>query len=85
METMNISLPEGLKQFVDDQIDEGGYSSVSEYIRELVRLDQKKRSQESLEAMLLEGLKGEGQVFDKKAWSKLREEAVHVLKSKKSK
>jgi antitoxin ParD1/3/4 len=56
MTTMNISLPEALKAFVDDQIAKGGYSSASEYVRELIRRAQKQAAQERLEAALLEGL-----------------------------
>ena len=40
MSTMNISLPEGLKAFVDAQVDQCGYGSSSEYVRELIRRDQ---------------------------------------------
>ncbi len=54
MTTMNISLPEALKAFVDDQIAKGGYSSASEYVRELIRRAQKQAAQERLEAALLE-------------------------------
>lgn len=39
MESMNISLPEPLMQFVDGQISTGRYGSVSEYVRELIRAD----------------------------------------------
>ena len=56
METMNIALPDSLKAFVETQVVEGGYSSVSEYIRELIRADQKRKAEEKLEALLLEGL-----------------------------
>ena len=35
MQSMNISLPDPLKQFVDGQIAQGRYSSASEYVREL--------------------------------------------------
>ncbi len=56
MTTMNISLPDALKAFVDDQIAKGGYSSASEYVRELIRYAQKQVAQERLEAALLEGL-----------------------------
>ncbi|MAG32663.1 MAG: type II toxin-antitoxin system ParD family antitoxin [Deltaproteobacteria bacterium] len=45
--TMNISLPEGLKDFVDDAVCAGGYSSVSEYVRELVRQAKAERDLES--------------------------------------
>lgn len=37
---MNVSLPEGLKDFVDEQVKTRGYSTSSEYVRELIRRDQ---------------------------------------------
>ena len=40
MSTMNISLPGTLKSFVDDQVQQRGYSTSSEYVRELIRKDQ---------------------------------------------
>ena len=49
MQTMNISLPDQLKEFVDDQVSSGRYSSVSEYVRDLIRDDEKRKAQEKLE------------------------------------
>ncbi|HRF73133.1 MAG TPA: type II toxin-antitoxin system ParD family antitoxin, partial [Accumulibacter sp.] len=49
---MNISLPDPLKKFVDGQIAQGRYSSVSEYVRELIRADEKRKAEEQLEAKL---------------------------------
>ncbi|MCE5393884.1 MAG: type II toxin-antitoxin system ParD family antitoxin [Acidithiobacillus sp.] len=40
MSTMNISLPDTLKSFVDEQVRQRGYSTSSEYVRELIRKDQ---------------------------------------------
>ena len=37
---MNISLPETLKSFVDEQVSQRGYGTSSEYVRELIRRDQ---------------------------------------------
>jgi antitoxin ParD1/3/4 len=37
---MNISLPDTLKSFVDEQVNQGSYGSSSEYVRELIRKDQ---------------------------------------------
>ena len=37
---MNISLPDTLKSFVDEQVNQGGYGTSSEYVRELIRKDQ---------------------------------------------
>ena len=52
MSTMNVSLPEELKAFVDEQVAEQGYASTSEYLRDLIR---KQRDIEQLRKMLLEG------------------------------
>ena len=37
---MDISLPESLKAFVDEQVSQRGYGTSSEYVRELIRRDQ---------------------------------------------
>ncbi len=37
---MNISLPDSLKTFVDEQVSQRGYGTSSEYVRELIRKDQ---------------------------------------------
>jgi len=56
VQSMNISIPEPLKQFVELQIASGRYSCASEYVRELIRNDEKRRLEEQLEALLLRGL-----------------------------
>ena len=56
MQTMNISLPDPMKQFVEDQVTAGAYSSASEYVRELVRADQKRHGKEQLEHVLLSAI-----------------------------
>jgi antitoxin ParD1/3/4 len=52
MSTMNISLPEALKSFVDEQVAGGGYGTSSEYVRELIRKDQ---DRQRLRGLLLDG------------------------------
>jgi len=56
MKSMNISLPDSMRAYVEEQVAEGNYSTVSEYFRELVRQDQKRKAQERLETLLIEGL-----------------------------
>lgn len=56
MSSLNISLPQSLKDYIEEQVKQGGYSTPSEYVRELLREDQKRRTKEKLEALLLEGL-----------------------------
>jgi antitoxin ParD1/3/4 len=53
---MNSALPESMKHFVQERVTEGGYSSVSEYMRELIRADQKRKVEERIDTLLLEGL-----------------------------
>ena len=49
---MNISLPDSLKAFVDEQVSERGYGTSSEYVRELIRKDQ---DRQHLRGLLLAG------------------------------
>jgi antitoxin ParD1/3/4 len=56
MTTMNISLPEPMRDWVEGQIKKGSFGNASEYIRSLIREDQKRSAREELEARLLEGL-----------------------------
>jgi antitoxin ParD1/3/4 len=56
MTTMNISLPDSMRAFIEQKVTQGGYSTASEYIRQLVREDQKQAAQQRLEALLIEGL-----------------------------
>jgi antitoxin ParD1/3/4 len=50
--TMNVSLPDALREFVDEQVAQGGYGTSSEYVRELIRKDQERLRQH---ALMLEG------------------------------
>ena len=79
MTTMNISLPEKMKEFVDCRVEAGHYGTASEYVRDLIRKDsehQVKERNERLDALLLEGLKSldEEVTFDvtDEYWSQLQ-------------
>ena len=72
-ESMNIALPEGMKDFVLQQVNEGGYSTASEYVRELIRADQKRKAGERLETLLLAGLdSGKPTRLTRKDWAEIR-------------
>ena len=75
MDSMNISLPEPMKAFVDRQIASGRYGSASEYVRALIREDEKRKAEERLEALLLEGLQGEESELTREDWTAIRDEA----------
>ncbi len=56
MTTLNIALPKELKVFVEGQVVDGSYSTISEYVRYLIREAQKHAAQMEFENLILEGL-----------------------------
>ncbi len=56
MAVLNISLPEPMKQYIEERMTEGNYGTTSEYVRGLIRDDQKRRAAEQLETLLLHGI-----------------------------
>jgi len=55
MTSLNISLPNPLKAYVEDQVAAGDYGTPSEFIRNLIRQDKEQR-RSRLEAELLDAL-----------------------------
>lgn len=84
MQSMNISLPDPMKEFVDGQIAKGRYSSASEYVRELIRADEKRKAEEQLESLLLEGLGSEETTLTPADWKAIRKEALARVEARKN-
>lgn len=83
MQTMNVSLPDAMKAFIDAQVVAGGYSSVSEYIRALVRDEQQRQAKARLEALLLEALdSGEPTAMTQEDWDAIRREGLTRLRAR---
>jgi antitoxin ParD1/3/4 len=75
MNTMNIAIPKQLKSFVQRQVERRGYSSVSEYVRDLIRGDQERQAITTLEAEFLKGLdSGPATPMTQQDWQEIREE-----------
>lgn len=56
MAQMNVSIPDGLKSWVEQRVAEGRYSSSSDYVRDLVRRDQEaEEARRRLQAAIDEG------------------------------
>jgi antitoxin ParD1/3/4 len=79
MTTVTISLPDSLKEFVDNQVTSKGYGNVSEYFRSLIREAQAKEEEARLEALLLEGLASRRIPFDTKFRKGLQTKLEQVL------
>lgn len=72
---MNISLPDSLKGFVDEQVAERGYSTSSEFVRELLRKEQ---DRQQLRKLLLEGAASPSEGPADDAW--FEELRLHAVK-----
>lgn len=61
MASMNISVPELMREWVQSRVDSGKYASVSDYVRDLIRCDQditadRERRLSALDASIARGL-----------------------------
>lgn len=71
MATMNVSLPDSLKRFVEAQVVERHYGTSSEFIRDLVRREEERTQ---LRALLVDGLgSGPGSEMDESYFEQLRD------------
>ena len=86
MTSMNISLPQDLKKYIARRT-KAGYSTPSEYVRELVRMDQERQAaKDRLNGLLLEGLdSGEPLPASPAFWNELKREALAKLNKKHAK
>jgi antitoxin ParD1/3/4 len=83
MASLNISLPEPLREWIDAQITGGRYGNASEYLRDLIRRDQERQAQERLEGLLLEGVKsGPASYLTKRDWAELRTDVAERLEKR---
>ena len=83
MTTVNISVPDSMKTFIDEQVAKGGYSTTSEYIRQLLRQDAERVAQARLETLLLEGLdSGEPIEINDDWWQQKRIQLLERLRKK---
>jgi len=83
MTTVNISVPDSMRAFIDEQVAKGGYSTTSEYIRQLLRQEAERVAQVRLETLLLEGLdSGEPIEINDDWWQQKRLQLLERLRKK---
>ena len=57
MASLNVHMPPDLRDFVDQRTKKGGFSTPTEYVRHLIREDQRREAERRIEALFLEGVK----------------------------
>ena len=71
--SMNVSLPEALKDYVQERVAEGTFSNPSDYVRALIREDMKRQAEEKLDALLMEGINsGPAEPMTAEDWADIR-------------
>jgi antitoxin ParD1/3/4 len=74
MKSINISLPESMDTYIQEQVKIHGYNSVSEYLQNLINQEQKRQANEQLEQLLLESLdSGEATEMTQQDWLDIRQ------------
>jgi antitoxin ParD1/3/4 len=85
MSSINISLTDSMKAFVEEQVTKGGYNSASEYLQELIHQDQKRKDKEHLESLLIAGLEsGEAIEVTDEWWEQKRTYLISKLRQNQS-
>jgi antitoxin ParD1/3/4 len=72
--SLNISLPEALKEYVKERVAEENFGTPSDYVRSLIREDKKRRDRERLDQLLLEGLRSDVETITPEYLRELRRE-----------
>jgi antitoxin ParD1/3/4 len=77
METMQITVPDALKDFLQVQATKSGFSSPSDYVQSLLAdLQQRAAEKKDLEALLLEGVRSPTVAADAAFWAERRRKVV---------
>ncbi|MEE2952841.1 MAG: type II toxin-antitoxin system ParD family antitoxin [Pseudomonadota bacterium] len=80
MATMNISLPQPMKAWVEAQADSGRYSNASDYVRDLIRRDQERAAKiNAMERLVTEGLESG---ISERTMAEIEADALKSLKDK---
>lgn len=78
MATMNISVPDPMKDWVQSQVNTGAYANTSDYVRDLIRQDQENRNKiQALQDAITVGLESG---VSKRSFDEIIEEARSSLK-----
>jgi antitoxin ParD1/3/4 len=78
---MTISIPDSIKELVDQEVASGTFPTAEEYIRALVEADQKQKALDRLEAQLIEGLDSPVSEMTQQDWDDIRREGLAEIRA----
>jgi antitoxin ParD1/3/4 len=81
--SVNISLPKPLREWVEEQVAEGGFGTTSEFFRQLIRAEQQRQLRQHIDDKLHESLdSGEATPMTRADWQEIRREGRKRLSRK---
>lgn len=79
---MTISIPDAIKELVDQEVASGSFPTAEDYIRALVEADQKRKAQDHFEALIDEGLDSPLSEMTDQDWDDIRREGLERIRSR---
>jgi antitoxin ParD1/3/4 len=79
---MTISIPDSVKELVDQEVASGAFPTAEDYIRALVEADQKRKAQDHFEALIEEGLDSPVSEMTDQDWDDIRREGLERIRSR---
>jgi antitoxin ParD1/3/4 len=84
--SVNISLPQAMKEWVEAQVAAGGYGTTSEFVHQLLRAEQQRQVREQIDRTLHEALDGgPATPMTPTDWERIRREGRKRIAAKKRK
>ena len=81
---MTISIPDSVKELVDQEVASGAFPSAEDYIRALVEADQKRKAQDHFEALIIEGLNSPLSEMTAQDWEDIRRDGLALIRSRRN-
>jgi antitoxin ParD1/3/4 len=83
---MNISLPATLKSWIDQQVEARGYSTASEFVRDVLRREQEQAARAAIDERIVQAIdSGESTPMTAKDWKRIRTEGLKRARSRRKK
>ncbi|HWB00242.1 MAG TPA: type II toxin-antitoxin system ParD family antitoxin [Pirellulales bacterium] len=79
---LQITLPDSIKEFVEAEMAQGGYTSASDYVAQVLAELRKRKAMDRLEALLIEGLNSEPIEATPEFWDELQRRSLERQQSR---
>jgi antitoxin ParD1/3/4 len=79
---MTISIPDSIKELVDQEAASGAFPTADDYIRSLIEADQRREAQDHVEALIMEGLDSPSSEMTAQDWEDIRREGLATIRNR---